>query len=168
MAESVRKAIVINKTISVDDTGITVVENPSCSEDTSVEHTWMVYEDGSIGCRDCLEVLAPKQLLEVYTEYDRIVKTGISVLQGELEDYRRDFEAAAAGLEIPIDQLPPGSDARLVVISNRLISHELHQANIENVAMLTDMELLHSMIEAGQPHVELAAFLERALKKVGA
>ena len=66
--------------------------------------------------------------LLVVTEYDKIVRSGLSILQGELDDLRRDFAAAAGEVMVSFDDMPPGSQLRRIVIANRLIRNERDEA----------------------------------------
>lgn len=143
-------------------------EPPPPCEGTGVhgDHHWIKYSDDSIGCEACLLDLPAERILEIITEYDRVLRTGISVLQGELDDYRTDFEAAAGEVLVSTDEMPPGSNLRRVVISNRLLQHARDEARAHAHEAWQRLSRVLKMIEEGRPHVELAVECHAALEKV--
>lgn len=112
------------------------------------EHAWIVL-DGKVTCRDCPEELSLERLLEVFTEYDRIVKTGLAILQGELEQHRADITAAAGELMVSVDDMPPGSSTRRVVIANRLLLHSRNEGWSRISDLRRGLEQAIRMAEAG-------------------
>lgn len=107
----------------------TSATRPPCYHNDSVDHAWVVvpWEPGipeHVGCRVCSETLSNQELLDSYLETRRIVESGIAVITGELEQLRADHAAAAGELRVSLDDMPPGSVARRVVVANRHLSNE--------------------------------------------
>lgn len=129
----------------------------------SAEHVWILL-DGKVQCRDCPEVVAPARLYEVFTEYSRIVESGLAILQGELDQHREDLKAARGELMVPVDEMPPGSTCRRLLVANRLISREREEARAKTWALLNQLRGLQVMIEDGAPAHALSAQVEAALE----
>lgn len=127
------------------------------------DHVWMRFMTPSgqeyVGCRDCPAELPLEKLLEVYTEYNNIVQTGIAVITGELEEFRADLDASARNLGVSLDEMPPGSTMRRVMMANSTMRRERQAAQDLYYEMRGRLMKLLALIEEGRPHYELASAL---------
>ena len=148
---------------------------PRCyGTDQQGDHSWTVRQISIAGsfsgfnvfCEDCALHMSRERAESLITEYYRIVQTGFSILQGELDDYRADFEAAAGDLRVDVRDAPPGSQLRRVIISNRLIGHARDGARAHAHEAWQRLSHILRMVEEGKPHVEIAAACHAALEKV--
>lgn len=128
----------------------------------SDDHVWQIcrapWRPGPfVSCRDCPAELPLERLLEVYVEYANIVKTGIAVITGELEEFRADLAASAAHFTVDLKEMPPGSTMRRLMMANSTIRRERREAQDMVYEMRGRLMKLLAMIEEGRSHVELAS-----------
>lgn len=133
------------------------------------DHVWMIIkqDDGNcvpehVGCRDCPAVLSMDELLETWIEHNRIVKTGLSVLTGELDAMRADVEAARGELMVSLDEMPPGSTVRRLMIANRLMARERDEARGKVWDLKRFNEKVSHLIRNGH-YNEAQALLDRKI-----
>ncbi len=146
-------------------------EAPACYDGGGgAPHAWMLIDEDvvgvvptHVGCRDCPATLDLEFLLESYLEHQRIVATGIAVITGELEEARSDLAAASGELLVSMDEMPPGSRCRQLVIANRLMASERDRAREEVCKVRNVLKDLILMFEDGATRPELCARIEATL-----
>lgn len=105
------------------------LSSPELCEHPNIELTPLVQ---MTRCADCGFTFSHEEVFEAFQEYRTMVKTGIAILVGELEQYRKDLEIASGELMVPIPNLdsadPREINIRRMMHANSLMRRERDRA----------------------------------------
>jgi hypothetical protein len=117
-------------------------------QDEQCAHSFVTIHDGAgadINCESCGLVVTHGELVEAYEELQTIVKTGLAVITGELEEHRADLVAAAGELRVSMPK--PGTDASKVLRANYLLRQNVAKLHELNARLSVNVNQLQYKIE---------------------